>query len=291
MVKIHILGAGTPRPTPTRFGSAYVLEVGTEKLLFDCGPATTWKLAKAGMSPAEINDVFFTHHHYDHDVDYPCFILNRWGHHDWGRLETLRAYGPKHTEALTDRILNPEYGAWAPDWIARTKHPASLALYTNHGGVLPRQPPSVAATDIGPGEVVKNANWRVTAAEADHFQPFLDSLAYRVDTDSGSVVFTGDTAPCESVVELARGADLMICMCWDLQSEMDLNGECAGQCGTTGAGRMAQDAGVSRLVLTHLEPQMAEHGRLEKGIAEVSRVYDGEILVSEELMTVAVNEQ
>ena len=44
MDKLHILGAGTPTPTPTRFGSAYILEIENEKIMFDCGPATTQKL-------------------------------------------------------------------------------------------------------------------------------------------------------------------------------------------------------------------------------------------------------
>ena len=68
MDKLHILGAGTPTPTPTRFGSAYILEVENEKIMFDCGPATTHKLVKAGLWPTEIDNIFFTHHHFDHDT-------------------------------------------------------------------------------------------------------------------------------------------------------------------------------------------------------------------------------
>lgn len=256
--------------------------------MIDCGPAATWKLVKAGLNPGQIDTLLFTHHHYDHDVDYPCFLLNRWGHHDWGQLNALSAYGPRHTETLTDRILNPEYGAWAPDWISRTQHPASLALYQNRGGVLPRRPPAVTATDIGPGTVIETSHWRITASPAEHFEPFLDSLAYRVDTDDGSVVFTGDTQPCQSVVDLAQDVDLLVCMCWDLQADMDANGECVGQCGTAGAARMAQQAAVKRLLLTHMEPQLVQHGRLETGIADVAMAYDGQVLFAEELMTVDI---
>jgi integrase len=48
MARVHILGAGTPTPTPQRWGSAFAVEVGGEYLMFDCGPAATWKLVKAG---------------------------------------------------------------------------------------------------------------------------------------------------------------------------------------------------------------------------------------------------
>ena len=78
MARIHVLGAGTPTPTPTRFGSAYVAQLESTQVMVDCGPAATHKLVKAGLWPTEIDYLFFTHHHFDHDVDYPCFLLCRW---------------------------------------------------------------------------------------------------------------------------------------------------------------------------------------------------------------------
>ena len=121
---------------------------------------------------------------------------------------------------------------------------------------------------------------------AEHVQPWLDSLAYRVDSSEGSVVFTGDTRPCPSVTDLAKGADLMLCMCWDDQEIMEQNGESDGQCGTTGAARMAQDAGVKKLVLVHIGPHLSGHGPMEKGIGDIRRIYDGELIFSEELMRI-----
>jgi ribonuclease Z len=77
MSRVYILGAGTPTPTASRFGSSYVVEVGGEHLMFDCGPAAAEKLVKAGLRPAQVDYLFFTHHHFDHDIDYPCFLLCR----------------------------------------------------------------------------------------------------------------------------------------------------------------------------------------------------------------------
>ena len=93
MPTLHILGAGTPHPTPFRFGSSSVLEVDGEFLMFDCGPATTHKLVKAGLWPTRIDNLFFTHHHFDHDIDYPCFLLCRWDQ-SIGNENTLNVYGP-----------------------------------------------------------------------------------------------------------------------------------------------------------------------------------------------------
>ena len=284
MARIFVLGAGTPTPTPTRFGSSFVVEVAGEHLMVDCGPAATYKLVKAGLWPTSIDYLFFTHHHFDHDIDYPCFLLCRWDQ-SIGRENQLRVYGPTLTERITHRLLDARDGAFAHDWIARVNHPVSQRVFVNRGGTLPRTPPDVMARDVGPGKVHSGADWEVSAAPAEHVQPYLDSLAYRLDGPDGSVVFTGDTQPCSTVVDLARDADVMLCMCWDDQEVMEANGEAPYQCGTTGAARMAQEAGVKKLVLVHVGPHLSGHGPMEKGVGDVKKIYDGELVFSEELMS------
>jgi ribonuclease BN (tRNA processing enzyme) len=286
MARVFILGAGTPTPTPHRWGSAFAVEIAGEYLMFDCGPAATYKLVKAGIFPTRVDYLFFTHHHFDHDVDYPCFLLCRWDQ-SIGKENQLRVYGPTLTETITDRILG-ESGAFVHDWKARVNFPGSQRVHVNRGGTLPRKPPSVLAKDVGPGIVHEGREWRVTAAPAEHVQPWLDSLAYRLDGAEGSVVFTGDTQPCRSVLDLARGADMMLCMCWDDQERMEAMGEAVGQCGTTGAARLAEEAGVKRLVLVHVGPHLASHGPMEKGIGDVRKIFGGEVIFAEELMSVTL---
>ncbi|MGB1749150.1 MAG: MBL fold metallo-hydrolase, partial [Dehalococcoidia bacterium] len=242
MARLYVLGAGTPTPTPTRFGSAYVLDVEGEKIMFDCGPATTHKLVQAGLWPTDIDYLVFTHHHFDHDIDYPCFLLTRFDQ-SIGKENKLQVFGPTLTEKITEGVIGDD-GVFSHDWRARIYHPLSQKVYMNRGGVLPRRPPQVVAKDVGVGTVHTAKNWEITSAPAEHVQPYLDSLAYRIETKGGkSVVFTGDTQPCQSIVDLAKGADVMLCMCWDDQECMDEDGEAPGQCGTTGAARMAEEAG------------------------------------------------
>lgn len=78
MTEVLILGAGTPTPTAERFGTSFVASVGNEYLMFDCGPAATMKLVKSGLDPTRVDYLFFTHHHFDHDGDYPCLLLVGW---------------------------------------------------------------------------------------------------------------------------------------------------------------------------------------------------------------------
>ena len=286
MAEVYVLGAGTPTPTPARFGSAHALKLGDDVLMFDCGPAATHKLVKAGLFPTQVDYLFFTHHHFDHNVDYPCFLLSRWDQ-GAGKENKLQVFGPNLTEKITEGLIG-ENGVFADDWKARVNHPLSQQVFVNRGGALPRKPPSVDAKDVGPGPVLSANGWRVTAATGDHVQPWLDSLAYRVDSPSASIIFTGDTSPCASVIDLAQGADVMLCMCWDNQEVMEQAGESGGQCGTTGAAQMAQEAGVKKLVLVHVGPHLSGHGPMEKGIGDIRRIYDGEIIFSEELMKIEV---
>ena len=279
---LYILGSGGPAPAPDRYGSSYVVRLGDEYLMFDCGPAATHKLVKMGLSPTQVNHLFFTHHHFDHDVDYPCFLLTRWDL-GAGQEQQLQVYGPTITEQLTERILDEHVGAFAHDWKARINHPLSLGAYQSRGGVLPRMPPTVSASDIGPGKVCHGKDWEVVSAPAEHVQPWLDSLAYRLDSDGGSIVFTGDTRPCESVAELAEGADVLVFVCVGIQEEIKDRPESLYMCGTTGAGELAREAGVKKLVLVH-NNRIGEHGPMERAIADVAKVYDGDIIMGEELM-------
>ena len=286
MARVYVLGAGTPTPTPERFGSSFVAEFGGNQVMIDCGPAATHKLVKAGLWPTNIDYIFFTHHHFDHDVDYPCFLLCRWDQ-SIGKENQLKVYGPTLTEKITQELIG-ENGVFAHDWKARVNSPMSQIVHVNRGGTLPRKPPDVFAKDVTEGKVFVADDWEVTAAIAEHAQPWLDSLAYRFDTPEGSMVFTGDTRPCKSVVDLASDADIMFCMCWDDQEVMNENKEDGGQCGTTGAAEMAQEAGVKKLVLVHTGPNLSLHGNKEKGIGDVSKVFDGQVIFSDELMVIDV---
>lgn len=284
MAKINIIGGGTPTPTPDRFGSAFVVETAGEQIMIDCGPATTYKMVRAGLWPPDIGYLFFSHHHFDHDVDYPCFLLTRW---DQGidKVADLQVFGPVPTERLTEGILS-EDGLWNQDWKSRVNHPVGQRVYENRGGVLPRKPPHAVAKDVTPGKIFSAQDWHMTAATAEHVQPYMDSLAYRLETDEGAIVFTGDTRPCESVQKLARGADVLLCMCWGDQKEVESAGEGSAVCGTLDAARMAQEAGVGKLVLIHIGAGITEPGAMHNAVAEIKQIYDGDLVFSREFMTI-----
>lgn len=280
---LYLLGTGTPTPTKSQFGTSYVLKVAKDYLMFDCGPATTYKLVKVGLFPTQIDYLFFTHHHFDHNSDYPTFLLCRWDQ-NIGKEHKLQVFGPSPTKRITELLIGPE-GAFFHDWKARMESSTSQSVYVNRGGALPRPEPSLKISDISHGKVIKHSCWRVTAAKVNHVQPWLESLAYRVDSDRGSIVFAGDTGPCESLSKLAQGTDVLVVNCWDHQNTMEKNGEAPGQTGTLDAARMAQESGAKKLILTHTGPHLTKPGSKEKGIADIAHLYQGQIIFGEELMS------
>lgn len=250
MISLQILCSGTPTPSEIRWGSAYALKMGDEWFMFDCGPAATYKLIKSGISPLDVSHLFFTHHHSDHDADYACFLLSRFDM-SIGNEPNLKVYGPPPTQLLTEKLIGEKEGAYWHDFVARTNHPLSLWAYQNRGGNLPRKIPKVHAKDIQPKELITGPDWTIECSRVEHVQPYLDSLAYRVNTEKGSIVFSGDTRPCQSLVDLSKGCDVLVMECIRLEKEMAGNSTELSESSALAAGQIAKEAGVKMLILTH----------------------------------------
>lgn len=283
---LHVLGAGQPSPSKERFGTSFVLQLGGDYLMFDCGPAATHKLVKVGIYPTQVDYLFFTHHHYDHNSDYPCFLLSRWDHSAY-EANQLQVFGPPPTAWFTDRLIG-EDGAFSPDWKARIGHPVSQEVHQNRGGTLPRPKPSFDVKDVGSGKIIDNKGWKVKAAQAQHVEPWLQSLAYRVDCDEGSIVFAGDTARCESVENLALDCDILVISCPWHQDVLEDRGHAEVICGTLSTAHMAVDCNIKKLILGHAGDDFASPGSREKAVSDIARVYSGEIFFVDELMSLAL---
>lgn len=283
-MKLHILGAGCPDPHPARYGSGFCLDLGEERILVDCGPATTWKLSMVGLHPINIDTLFLTHHHTDHNVDFPCFALTRWDI-DHGDCPPLKVYGPSPTKAFCDAVLALD-GPWAADIDARLKAPASHYCHAQRGGSLPRWKPQTHATDIESGFTLETDRWRVKAVQVQHVEPYLISLAYRFETDQGSIVFAGDCTDCDSLRELAKDVDTLVMCCTFLANEKTAPQifECVA--GVPEVIAVGQAANPKRIILTHANRRFTRPGLREKAVSQIARSFDGELLFPDERITI-----
>lgn len=97
---------------------------------------------------------------------------------------------------------------------------------------------------------------------------------------------TGDTRPCQIVVDLARDVDVMVCLCVDVQSDIDGTPEADYMCGSTAAGGMARDAGAKKLILVHESQHLQRLGAPERALGDIAKVYDGPVIRSREMQAI-----
>lgn len=212
--RIIFLGTyGGPRAVKFRSEPATLLVVDRIPYLVDVGPGTDRQLAWAGVSHSDVKAVFITHHHIDHDGGLVSFISLTWFEKAWHHLSPtpVGIYGPPPTLYLVHTAL--DY-LGVSERIFRAGAPA----------LVPSDGMFVAHDIAKDGPFYSEGGLRVTAAQNSHFYfvsrgptGVIDkSYAYRFDTPSGSVVFTGDTGPSDAVARLAEGADVLVsevCLC------------------------------------------------------------------------------
>jgi ribonuclease BN (tRNA processing enzyme) len=285
-MRIRLLGTGTPTPSLKRMSSGYLVEVGERKILFDFGPGAYHRLLQSGVKPTQITDIFFTHLHYDHCLDYIRLLMTRW---DQGadRIPELNVYGPTHTARMTELIVG-EGGVFGPDLAARTELPMSQAVFVARGGTLPRSKPRPVVREIASDDVIDAGPFTVRARAVIHAQPVLDCFAYRLEAEGASFVYSGDAGPCKAMEEQARDCDVLVHMCHFI-SGTALNREFEKRnMGHLELARLGESANVRNLVASHITEQMDVPGVKERLIKEMTAIYSGNLFFGEDLMEIPV---
>ena len=278
-MKITLLGTGGPRPDPARQGSSLVVNVGDEWLLFDCGRGAVTQLVRAGAPLEKLNPVFITHHHFDHISDLGDVILSTWLQ---GRPGALRIFGPAGAAEIVRALIDRVY---AKDIRFRAEGEPAV------GGWKP-----VEVEETGAGLVCEGGGWKVFAEFVEHGQglgiPDFDwvTLGYRLEAAGKTLAISGDTIPCAGLERLARGADVLVLCCYLAEAEVtDAHTERLTRHlfpSSAQAGKIAAEAGVKKLVLTHFR-QKPEH--LMRAIeADVRRDFDGEVILGSDLLEIEV---
>jgi len=286
-MKLTVLGSGTPRPNPRRASSSYLLEIGGDLLLLDHGYGSGDRLLQAGIDPREVSHVLLSHHHYDHIGDLPRLLLTRWDQQR-GQHREIRVYGPPPLRSIIDNLIGRQ-GAFAVDLKARIDSAVSRELYAQRGGKGVRSWPEPYVRELQPGDGVDGDGWTLTTAEAIHCPGDLACLAFRIDANGRSIVYSGDSGPSEPLARLAEGCDLLVHMCSRMSDDGSTPAIAESSIGHIELGELAARSGASTLLLTHIQ-HLEDDANRRRTLADIGDIYGGEIIVAEDLMTVTVGE-
>lgn len=270
------LGTGTPYPDPTRSGPATAVTVGDRVFLFDAGAGVMRQVNAAGLPISGPEAAFITHLHSDHTLGYPDLIFTTW---IMRRTRRLPVFGPPGLQAMTDHLM----AAWAEDIRIRVD-----GLERELPDVYRPRVSEVSLED-GSRVVYRSAGVTVTAFPVDHGS-WRYGYGYRIDTPDRSVVIAGDTRPAESVIEMARGVDVLVHEVYPadrVAPEDRPGGEDwpaymkAFHTSARELGAIAAEARPGLLVLTHV---VWSGGTPEEVIAGVrAGGFDGPVVVAEDL--------
>lgn len=261
-----------------RNASTLVLVNGTPYVV-DCGYGTSLQLLAAGVRLDRLRYLFVTHHHSDHDLELGLLPYNGWVA---GLGTPVDAYGPPGTEAM----LRSFFESMKIDIDTRI---------TDEGRTDLRR--LVTAHDVAePGVVLKSDDVTVRVARVRHPQ-IEHALAYRFDARDRSIVISGDTAYSPELVELARGADVLVHEVLYVPGVDRLAARypnaarlrehlVASHSSPEDVGRVAAAARVKTLVLTHFVPGDDPSITDAQWSEGVRKHFSGTVIVGRDLMEI-----
>ncbi|WP_235079476.1 MBL fold metallo-hydrolase [Amycolatopsis orientalis] len=315
-------------PGTTRAGTASAVSVGDRFYLVDAGHQAGRQIRDARLGDWShdtdgplnaLRAIFLTHLHSDHTIDLDNVLIEGvsnglqrvpepvqvWGPGNRGALPPLFGSPPAPPVTAPD---NPTPGtaemialmvrAFATDINDRvfdSRKPPPSALFSGHDVPIPERfladPNGNPHPRMSPVPFYEDDRIRVSATLVQH-APVFPALAFRFDTDDGSVVFSGDTGPSDNLIELARGADILVHevmdRAWaeqlfpqprDTSAEARFHHLINAHTTIEQVGAIAEAAGVPTLVLNHLVPG----NRPEHTWLRAQRGYSGKLVVGRDL--------
>ena len=269
-MELILLGVGAPPPTPQKSGPCNALVTGGKLYLVDAARGAATQIMKSGFHVSKVDHLFFTHFHSDHYTGFGEFFISRW---IMGASTPLKVYGPSPVEEIVERMLRYyEY---------------DIDLRANEG--KPRAGSDIEVSVLAPGDALEVDGIGVRVDKGTNHGNVDDIISYAFEAEGRKIVIASDGSPTDKLVPLALGADVLVmhpCL-------PELINENYGSFRATAkivaahhataeeVGRTAAEAGVGKLVFSHVVPPLAPNDKVREAIAPY---FDGEIVAGEDLM-------
>lgn len=280
--KLVLLGTGSgPIPGFARRMASNLMVHNGAAYVLDCGLGATNEYARTGIPFNALRSIFITHHHPDHNIEYGPLLVIGWVS---GMRQSVRAYGPPPLMQMTEdyfRSARSTIDFWAEDF-----------------RIPPLQPIEVHEV-VNSGPVMQDDSVKVTSVVVQH-PPVKPAFGYRFDFPDRSIAFSGDTTALEAVAQMAKGADVLVHEAIDFPAmeafvrrgvaagapitvEVAMAHMRADHTSPEDAGRIAQEAGVKTLVLSHIGPPFVSDVSWQ---AAAGKYFKGEIIVGHDLTVI-----
>jgi ribonuclease Z len=296
--ELVVLGTASQAPTRHRNHNGYLLRWDGTAILFDPGEGTQRQFTLAGVSAASVDRICITHFHGDHCLGLPGMIMRL--SLDAGSLPVPVHYpssGHSHFERLRYATVGQEHV------------PVDGCPVTTPGVIHQNDLMTIRAVELS--HRVDAVGYRVEEPDGRHMLvDRLDALGISgpaighlqehgsIDHDGRTVhvdevsehrrgqvfAFVMDTRWCPGALELADGADLLVCESTFLDVDADM-AEQYGHLTARQAGRLAREAGARRLVLTHFSRRYLDD---QVFTDEARSEFDGDVVLAEDLMHIPV---
>jgi len=231
---VRILGKYSPFPPKGGSCPGYWITSGETGVLLECGSGVLSR-AQEFISLSDITVVVLSHLHFDHMSD---LMILRYAASPDGRYKELprkvTVYAPKEPRTEFELLSYK-------DALVAVPVPAG----TSHEGIV------ISSVAIG--------DMKVSFYPAEHSYP---SYAIRFEAEDGVFAYSGDTRPCDGLLQAARGADLFLCEASAVEADSEFAKP--GHLTARQAGEIAREASVGRLLLTHIWPLYDERQILEE---------------------------
>ncbi len=286
---VVLCGTGSPLADPERAGACTAVIAGGELVMVDAGPGSWKTLDLTKVPTSKLSAVLLTHFHSDHIGDLGEAMTQSW---IAGRDKPLDVYGPVGTKQVVDGFV----AAYSQDADYRTLHHDEAHMPRAAAPAVAHEIPLGDAADAD-AVVFDRNGLKVTMFRVKH-DPVKPAVGYRFEYKGNVVVVSGDTAKSTSVIEHAKGADILI----HEALNRDMMGRVAtivSEHGNPRLGKMAndtlgyhtspveaaevaRDAGVKTLVLSHLVPGPRNFLMRRMFLSGVDDVFTGTVVLGED---------
>ncbi len=249
-MKLHFLGTGVGIPQAGRVQSGLLVEPDYRgHLLFDCGAGVLQRLFESGHSPLDIDAIVLSHLHLDHVSDVFALLKSRW----LCDKPDCRIIGPEGTQEWLDKMFDA--------------YPYLQGRF------------DLAVTEVNPDiELDLGWNCKLSCAHGIHSVP---SLGYRIEGEGNTFVYSADTEPCDSIMELTKGADVLIHEC-----SFPLGLEVTNHTTPDMLAPYLDKIDANRVYLTHLYPHMQGHE--EEALEYLRKNFKGNIEIATDLLEIEI---